>query len=236
VRQFGRPGDPRPTLVLANRSDIDLDREVTAPGATWLDYRLVERERRLLAMGGFGQEVRDTLAAWSEHLAAEGLAHRQGPRIVPQLNLLATLRRREVDAAGARLSTENGLPYTPAAGGEPIAGTYRQRLTLTSGRFARQRPGLCPRPVDAGARPPPRPRCRRPRQGEGRDRVEFRAPGSRFEPLLIFRSRPGVDRLASWTCSACSLSSKQTCARCSRSRSRLVPLHRGFDGLAEQRC
>jgi hypothetical protein len=24
--------------VLANRSDIDLDRQVTAPGATWLDY------------------------------------------------------------------------------------------------------------------------------------------------------------------------------------------------------
>jgi hypothetical protein len=29
-----------------------------------------------------------------------------------------------------------GLPYTPAAGGEMVAGTYRQRLALTSGRFA----------------------------------------------------------------------------------------------------
>jgi hypothetical protein len=28
------------------------------------------------------------------------------------------------------------LPYTPLAGGEKIAGTYRRRLTLTSGRFA----------------------------------------------------------------------------------------------------
>jgi hypothetical protein len=26
-------------------SDIDLDRQATAPGATWLDYRLAERER-----------------------------------------------------------------------------------------------------------------------------------------------------------------------------------------------
>jgi hypothetical protein len=32
---------------------------VTAPGATWLDYRLVERVWMPLAMGGFGQEVRD---------------------------------------------------------------------------------------------------------------------------------------------------------------------------------
>jgi hypothetical protein len=82
VHQFGSPGDPRPTLVLASRSDIDLDRQVTAPGATWLDYRLVERERMPLAMGGFGQEMRDALAARVEHLAAEGLAHRQGPRNV----------------------------------------------------------------------------------------------------------------------------------------------------------
>jgi Protein of unknown function (DUF3363) len=35
-----------------------------------------------------------------------------------------------------RLSAETGLPYMPAASGEMIAGTYRKRLTLTSGRFA----------------------------------------------------------------------------------------------------
>jgi type IV secretory pathway VirD2 relaxase len=136
VRRFGSPGDPRPTLVLATRSDIDLDRQVTAPGATWLDYRLVEREQMPLAMGGFGREVRDALAARAEHLAAEGLARRVGPRIIPQRDLLATLRRRDLDTAGARLSAETGLPYTPAASGEMVAGTYRQRLTLTSGRFA----------------------------------------------------------------------------------------------------
>jgi hypothetical protein len=34
VRRFGRPDDSWPTL-LASRSDIDLNRQVTAPGATW---------------------------------------------------------------------------------------------------------------------------------------------------------------------------------------------------------
>jgi hypothetical protein len=34
----------------------------------WLDYRLVERERMPLAMGGFGQEVRDAMAARTEYL------------------------------------------------------------------------------------------------------------------------------------------------------------------------
>jgi type IV secretory pathway VirD2 relaxase len=136
VRRFGNQDDPRPTLVLANRSDIDLERQVTAPGATWLDYRLVERERMPLAMGGFGQEVRDALVARAEHLAAQGLARHEGTRIILQRDLLETLRHRELDAAGARLSAETGLPYAPAASGETIAGTYRQRLSLTSGRFA----------------------------------------------------------------------------------------------------
>ena len=136
VRRFGGPDDPRPTLVLANRSDIDLDQQVTAPGATWLDHRLVQRELMPLAMGGFGREARDALAARVEHLAAEGLARRQGQRIILQRDLLATLRRRELDTAGAKMSTETGLPYVPAAVGEHVAGTYRQRLTLTSGRFA----------------------------------------------------------------------------------------------------
>jgi type IV secretory pathway VirD2 relaxase len=136
VRRFGGPGDPRPTLVLANRSDIDLDVQVTAPGATWLDHRLVERERMPLAMSGFGKEVRNAMEARAEHLVADGLARRQGPGIVPQRDLLATLRRRELDAVGARLSNEIGMPYAPPAAGELVAGTFRQRFTLSSGRFA----------------------------------------------------------------------------------------------------
>lgn len=118
VRRFGSPGDPWPTLVLANRSDIGLDRQVTAPGVTRLDYRLVEREQMPLAMGGFGQEVRGALAARAEHLAAEGLARRVGPRIAPQRDLLATLRRRDLDAAGDGLAAL----VQEALGADPFSG------------------------------------------------------------------------------------------------------------------
>jgi Protein of unknown function (DUF3363) len=115
VHRFGGPSDPRPTLVLVNRSDIDLDRQVTAPGATWLDYRLVERQRMPLAMSGVGQEVRDAMEARAKHLAADVLARRQEPSIVPQRDLRATLQRRELDAAGAGLSAET--PTRRAVGG-----------------------------------------------------------------------------------------------------------------------
>jgi type IV secretory pathway VirD2 relaxase len=136
VRRFGGPGDPRPTLVLANRSDLDLQGQITAPGATWLDHRLVERSRMPLAMGGFGAQVRDALDARAEHLVDEGLAQRQGQRIIFQRNLLATLRSRELDVVGQTLEAETGLQHQPAKPGEHVSGTYTRQLRLSSGRYA----------------------------------------------------------------------------------------------------
>jgi len=57
-------------------------------------------------------------------------------------DLLSTLRRRELDQTAARLSTETGLTHQSFAEGDPIAGTYRQRITLASGRFAMIDDGL----------------------------------------------------------------------------------------------
>ncbi|TKW65089.1 MAG: DUF3363 domain-containing protein [Paracoccus denitrificans] len=136
VRRFGGPDDPRSTLVLANRSDIDLQAQITAPGATWLDHRLVERDRMPLAMGGFGQEVREAMEARANHLIDEGFAKRPGQRLNLQRNLLATLRRRELDAVGERVASETGLPHLHAKVGEHVSGTYRRQMILSSGRYA----------------------------------------------------------------------------------------------------
>lgn len=142
VRRFGGRDDPRPTLVLATRSDLDLGAQVGAPGATWLDHRLVERQPMPLAMGGFGGDVREAMKARTEHLLREGLARRQGEHVTFERDLLVTLRRRELDATAARLSAETGLRRTQAGANEPIMGVYRQRLTLSSGRFAMIDDGL----------------------------------------------------------------------------------------------
>ena len=142
VRRFGGPEDQQPTLVLAVRSDLDLAQQIRAQGATWLDHRLVEREPSPTAMGGFGREVRDAMKARAEHLADQGLGRRQNQRILLQRDLLATLRRRELDAAGARLAADTGLPHMKAVAGEHVSGVYRQRVTLSSGRFAMLDNGL----------------------------------------------------------------------------------------------
>lgn len=123
-------------VALAVRSDLSLDKQIKADGATWLDRRLVERSETPLAHAGFGQEVREALSARIDHLSAAGLAQRQGQRVIFARDLLGTLRRRELDAIGAKLAGEMGLPYRPKTEGANIAGTYRQRLSLASGRFA----------------------------------------------------------------------------------------------------
>jgi hypothetical protein len=51
-------------------------------------------------------------------------------------DLLDTLRRRELEEAAAHITESAGQVYHPASDGEPVAGIYRKRLDLASGRFA----------------------------------------------------------------------------------------------------
>ena len=131
----------RRRLSLATRSDLSIEAQATASGATWLDRQLLAKDPPLSG-GGFGAEVRQAMEARVDHLAAEGLAHRQGQRVIFARDLLPTLRRRELDDAAAKLSAETGLAYQPAAEGERVSGVYRQRVTLASGRFAMIDDGL----------------------------------------------------------------------------------------------
>jgi len=123
-------------LSLAVRSDMPLEAQISSAGATWLDRTLLAREPAPLASGGFGAEVREALERRTDHLAVAGLARRQAQRAVFARDLLKTLGRRELDAAAGRLSAETGLARQTAAEGEHVAGVYRQRLQLASGRFA----------------------------------------------------------------------------------------------------
>jgi type IV secretory pathway VirD2 relaxase len=132
----------RERVALAVRSDLPLDAQVHAGGATWLDRQLVGRSPSPLSSGGFGRAVREAMEARIEHLAGQGLAKRQGQRVMFARDLLETLRRRELEKAAGRMSESAGQVYRPATEGEPIAGTYRQRLDLASGRFAMIDDGL----------------------------------------------------------------------------------------------
>jgi len=124
----------RARLSLATRSDLAIEAQITAPGATWLDRQLLAKDPPL--GGGFGAEVREAMEARVDQLVDQGLAQRQGGRAHFARDLLATLRRRELDEASARLAKETALPHRPSNAGETVAGVYRQRIDLSSGRFA----------------------------------------------------------------------------------------------------
>ncbi|GGF50549.1 type VI secretion protein [Aliidongia dinghuensis] len=125
----------RHRLSLATRSDLSIETQTTAPGATWLDRQLLAKDD-VLGNGGFGREVREAMEKRVEHLIEQDLARRQGQRIIFARDLLSTLRDRELAEIGARLASETGLPYRAAVVGEHVSGIYRQRVTLSSGRFA----------------------------------------------------------------------------------------------------
>src|SRR3546814_1081617 len=77
---------------LTTRSDLPLDHQVTAEGATWLDRHLIDRDPPPLG-GGFGASVATALDASADHLVDEGLARRQGQRSEENTSELQSLMR-----------------------------------------------------------------------------------------------------------------------------------------------
>ncbi len=131
----------RKRLSLATRSDLAIEAQVWAPGATWIDRQLLAKESALSG-GGFGADVREAMDRRIDHLVEQDLARRQGRRVIFARDLISTLRQRELDEVAAKLSAETGLAHSPSAEGEHVSGIYRQRVTLASGRFAMIDDGL----------------------------------------------------------------------------------------------
>jgi hypothetical protein len=125
----------RDRLSLATRSDLPLEAQVAAHGATWLDRQLIARES--VATGNdFGMTIRDAMDARARHLEAEGLAQRRGRGFLFAQDLIGTLRERELTAVTDAVAARTGLAHKPSAAGEYVSGIYRERVTLSSGRFA----------------------------------------------------------------------------------------------------
>lgn len=122
-------------MTLATRSDLPLAQQIEASGATWLDRELVAREA-LVTGQGFGGEIRAALEKRRDHLERMGLARRHGEGVSFERNLIARLQGQELDGQIAAIGARTGLIHSPSAEGEHVTGIYRQRLTLSSGRFA----------------------------------------------------------------------------------------------------
>ena len=105
-------------VALAVRSDLTIEQQVTASGATWLDRQAIAREPVALGGGGFGAEVREALDRRAERLIGQGLAERQKRGVSFSRNLIETLRRREHVPIGAPQAAQPRRPKKKAAAGE----------------------------------------------------------------------------------------------------------------------
>ncbi len=123
-------------MLVDTLSAMPLDRQAGSDGATWLDRELVAADPEPLRDAGFGKDTRVALAQRRQWLIAEGLAQEEQGRVVYRANLLALLRRREMNRIAGQLSDELGLSYAEAKPGERIEGIYRRPVELASGRYA----------------------------------------------------------------------------------------------------
>ncbi|HXW30173.1 MAG TPA: DUF3363 domain-containing protein, partial [Xanthobacteraceae bacterium] len=126
----------RPALEARILSVIDIEAQVTAHAATWLDRALLADTDAGVADSGFGHELRNALTRRQQWLMEQGLARRDGDTIVFGRDLLATLSQREVLATGEKLARARGLALRVPQNHEHISGQYRETLTLVSGRYA----------------------------------------------------------------------------------------------------
>ncbi len=114
---------------------LPIERQTRALGATWLDQQLIQGAKSF-PNTEFGTSIRDALKEREDFLVDQGLARRQGLRVLLAQNLLVTLRDREIADATTRLESSTGLVHRPAIDGARVSGTYRESIQLASGRFA----------------------------------------------------------------------------------------------------
>ncbi|WP_393992875.1 DUF3363 domain-containing protein [Xanthobacter oligotrophicus] len=118
-------------------STFDLETQITADGATWLDRKLVGRGPSDVAPAGFGQDVSQAMDRRRERLIEQSDATRQqNGRVLYRSDLLSTLEAREVARAGAELAATRPMPFRAAGDGETVSGTFTGTVQLTSGKFA----------------------------------------------------------------------------------------------------
>jgi hypothetical protein len=91
---------------------VDLDRQVSSDGATWLDRQLFSRSS--LATSGFGAEAHQALERRTDELIRQGHTNRTAEgQLRVKADLIGLLIRQEVERVGRQLAAERGLAFQP---------------------------------------------------------------------------------------------------------------------------
>jgi hypothetical protein len=127
----------RGRMTLRLLSNIDLESQIDANGATWLDRELISPNRAPLVRAGFGAEVDRAMQRRKEALVDKGHAWRavDGAIRAPK-DLGARLERQELERVGKSLAVESHAPFRMKSKGDRVSGVYTGATNLVSGKYA----------------------------------------------------------------------------------------------------
>jgi len=117
-------------------SPLPVERLVGADGATWLDRELLSASPEPMRDAGFGREVKSALATRRQWLIEQELVRDEQGALVTNGRLLATLQRRDLAGAAAKLQSELGRGWRDVGEEGTAQGKLMRHVDLASGRFA----------------------------------------------------------------------------------------------------
>tara|TARA_R110002073_G_scaffold211794_2_gene372124 strand:- start:25826 stop:27730 length:1905 start_codon:yes stop_codon:yes gene_type:complete len=118
-------------------SNIPLSQLPQYDGETWLDQVLTGKQQTPDMSRGFGKKLSVSLRQRQIYLVQNELAEFRGGTFVPHRKMLTRLRQLELLQKARVLEDKLALKYRPVSDHQnQVTGTYRQSITLASGKYA----------------------------------------------------------------------------------------------------
>lgn len=127
----------RGRMTLRVLSNLELETQIDANGATWLDRELTAPNRTPFVRVAFGTEMERAMQRRREALVDKGHAWRtsDGAFRAPK-DLVARLERGEIERVGKSMAADKHAPFKMKAEGERISGVFTGTTNLVSGKYA----------------------------------------------------------------------------------------------------
>jgi len=127
----------RGRMTLRLLSNLDLEAQIDANGATWLDRELTSPNRTPIVRAGFGAEVSRAMERRKEALIDKGHARRAPDGVIRAPGDLVTrLERQEIERVGKSMTAEKHAPFKMKGEGERVSGVFTGTTNLVSGKYA----------------------------------------------------------------------------------------------------
>jgi type IV secretory pathway VirD2 relaxase len=127
----------RGRMTLRVLSSLDLESQIDANGATWLDREMTSSNRAPIVRAGFGAEVDRAMKQRRVTLVEMGHARRTPENVIRAPgDLVSRLERSEIERAGASLAKSNRAPFRVKNEGERVSGVFTGTTNLVSGKYA----------------------------------------------------------------------------------------------------